>query len=46
MKILFVMPKVGSWATHGKHVAPNQLYTHWAAYVREKGYKDVSVFGL
>ena len=32
MKILFVMPKVGSWATHGKHVAPNQLYAHWAAY--------------
>ena len=43
MKILFVMPKVGAWATHGKHVAPNQLYTHWAAYVREKGYKDVAV---
>ena len=43
MKILFVMPKVGSWATHGKHVAPNQLYAHWAAYVREKGYEDLSV---
>jgi len=43
MKILFVMPKVGAWATHGKHIAPNQLYTHWAAYVREKGYKDVAV---
>ncbi len=43
MKILFVMPKVGSWATHGKHVAPNQLYAHWAAYVREKGYSDVEV---
>jgi len=43
MKILFVMPKVGSWATHGKHVAPNQLYAHWAAYVREKGYTDVEV---
>jgi len=43
MKILFVMPKVGSWATHGKHVAPNQLYAHWAAYVREKGYTDVQV---
>lgn len=43
MKILFVMPKVGSWATHGKHVAPNQLYAHWAAYVREKGYSDLEV---
>ena len=43
MKILFVMPKVGSWATHGKHVAPNQLYAHWAAYVREKGYTDLEV---
>ncbi|MCG8430601.1 MAG: cobalamin-dependent protein, partial [Candidatus Omnitrophica bacterium] len=43
MKILFVMPKVGSWATHGKHVAPNQLYAHWAAYVREKGYEDIEV---
>ncbi|MBU1124758.1 MAG: B12-binding domain-containing radical SAM protein, partial [Candidatus Omnitrophica bacterium] len=43
MKILFVMPKVGSWATHGKHIAPNQLYAHWAAYVRQQGYKDVEV---
>ena len=43
MKILFVMPKVGAWATHGKHIAPNQLYAHWAAYVREKGYNDLEV---
>ncbi len=43
MKILFVMPKVGSWATHGKHVAPNQLYAHWAAYARERGYEDLEV---
>jgi len=43
MKILFVMPKVGAWATHGKHLGPNQLYAHWAAYVREKGYADVEV---
>ncbi len=43
MKILFVMPKVGAWATHGIHRSPNQLYAHWAAYVREKGYKDVAV---
>ena len=43
MKILFVMPKVGAWATHGIHRSPNQLYAHWAAYVRERGYVDVSV---
>lgn len=43
MKILFVMPLVGAWATHGKHLSPNQLYAHWAAYVREKGYDDVAV---
>ncbi|MFH0811840.1 MAG: radical SAM protein [Pseudomonadota bacterium] len=43
MKILFVMPKVGAWATHGNHVAPNQLYAHWAAYVRERGFEDVEV---
>ncbi|MCM8773621.1 MAG: B12-binding domain-containing radical SAM protein [Candidatus Omnitrophica bacterium] len=43
MKILFVMPKVGAWATHGEHRAPNQLYAHWASYVREKGYDKVEV---
>ncbi len=43
MKILFAMPKVGNWATHGKHLGPNQLYAHWAAYVREKGFKDIEV---
>jgi len=43
MNILFVMPKVGAWATHGKHVAPNQLYAHWAAFIREKGYTDIEV---
>ena len=43
MKILFVMPKVGAWATHGIHRSPNQLYAHWAAYVRERGYADVTV---
>ncbi|MFA5431111.1 MAG: cobalamin B12-binding domain-containing protein, partial [Candidatus Omnitrophota bacterium] len=40
---MFVMPKVGAWATHGKHLGPNQLYAHWAAYVREKGYSDLEV---
>ena len=44
MKILFVMPKVGAWATHGIHRSPNQLYAHWAAYIREtRRYSDVEV---
>ncbi len=43
MKILFVSPKVGAWATHGEHFAPNQLYAQWAAYIREKGYSDLAV---
>ena len=43
MKILFVMPKVGAWATHGEHRAPNQLYAHWAAFIREKGYDKLEV---
>jgi len=44
MKILFVMPKVGAWATHGIHRSPNQLYAHWAAYVRDtRGYADIAV---
>lgn len=43
MKILFVMPKVGAWATHGEHRAPNQLYAHCAAFIREKGYDNVEV---
>ena len=43
MKILFVMPKVGAWATHGEHRAPNQLYAQWGAYIREKGYDNLEV---
>jgi len=43
MKVLFVMPKIGAWATHGEHVAPNQLYAQWGAYIREKGYSDLEV---
>lgn len=43
MKILFVMPKIGAWATHGEHRAPNQLYAQWGAYIREKGYDDLEV---
>ena len=37
MKVLFLTPKLGSWATHGHHVAPNQMHAQWAAYAREKG---------
>ncbi len=44
MKILFVTPKMGAWATHGRHLGPNQLYAQWAAYIREKGYSDLEVF--
>ncbi len=43
MKIMFVMPKLGAWATHGIHRAPNQLYAQWGAYIREKGYEDLQV---
>jgi len=37
MRTLFLTPNLGSWATHGHHVAPNQMHAHWAAYAREKG---------
>ena len=37
MKVLFVTPKLGAWATHGHHVAANQMHAHWAAYAREQG---------
>ncbi len=37
MNVLFVTPKLGSWATHGTHVAPNQMHAHWAAYARQQG---------
>lgn len=37
MKVLFVTPQLGSWATHGHHVAPNQMHASWAAYAREQG---------
>ncbi|MBN1870401.1 MAG: radical SAM protein [Candidatus Omnitrophica bacterium] len=37
MKVLFLTPLLGSWATHGHHVAPNQMHAQWAAYAREKG---------
>ena len=37
MKVLFVTPQLGSWATHGHHVAANQMHAQWAAFAREKG---------
>jgi len=37
MRVLFVTPQAGSWATHGHHVAANQMHAHWAAYAREQG---------
>jgi len=43
VKILFVTPQLGSWATHGHHVAPNQMHAQWAAYVRERVAADVEV---
>lgn len=35
-KILFIMPPVGGWATHGTIRAANQFYAQLAAYIREK----------
>ena len=51
MRVLFVTPQLGSWATHGHHVAPNQMHAQWAAYAREKGtidaeVMDCKVFGI
>ncbi len=43
MKVLFVTPQLGSWATHGHHVAPNQMHAHWAAYAREQGTIEAEV---
>jgi radical SAM superfamily enzyme YgiQ (UPF0313 family) len=43
MKVLFVTPQLGSWATHGHHVAANQMHGQWAAYAREKGTIDPEV---
>lgn len=35
-KVLFVMPPIGGWATHGVNRAANQFYAQLAAYIREK----------
>lgn len=36
MKVLFITPPIGAWATHGAHRAPNQMHAQLAAYIREK----------
>lgn len=33
-KVLFIMPPIGGWATHGVIKAPNQFYAQLAAYLR------------
>lgn len=43
MKILFLTPPIGAWATHGNHKAPNQFYAQLAAYVRQEQLADVEV---
>ncbi len=35
-KVLFIMPPIGGWATHGVNRAANQFYAQLAAYIREK----------
>jgi anaerobic magnesium-protoporphyrin IX monomethyl ester cyclase len=43
MKVLFITPPIGAWATHGDHKAPNQFYAQLAAYVRREQLADVEV---
>ena len=43
MKVLFLTPPIGAWATHGNHKAPNQFYAQLAAYVRQQKLADVEV---
>jgi anaerobic magnesium-protoporphyrin IX monomethyl ester cyclase len=35
-KVLFIMPPIGGWATHGVNKAANQFYAQLAAYIRVK----------
>lgn len=39
-KVLFLMPPIGGWATHGNIKSANQFYAQLAAYIREKGVGD------
>jgi anaerobic magnesium-protoporphyrin IX monomethyl ester cyclase len=43
LKVLFIMPPIGGWATHGVNKAANQFYAQLAAYIREKKVGDPSV---
>ncbi len=43
MKVLFLTPPFGAWATHGNHKAPNQYHAQIAAYIREQKCADVQV---
>lgn len=42
-KVLFIMPPIGGWATHGVNKAANQFYAQLAAYIREKKVGDPAV---
>ncbi|MFH0877340.1 MAG: radical SAM protein [Candidatus Omnitrophota bacterium] len=42
-KVLFIMPPVGGWATHGTIKAANQFYAQLAAYIRQKKGGEPSV---
>jgi anaerobic magnesium-protoporphyrin IX monomethyl ester cyclase len=39
-KVLFIMPPIGGWATHGNIKSANQFYAQLAAYIREKKVGD------
>ena len=43
MKVLFITPPIGAWATHGDHKAPNQFYAQVAAYIRQQQLADVQI---
>ena len=42
MKLLFVNPPIGAWATHGNHRAPNQFHAQLIAYARQKNFAQIS----
>jgi anaerobic magnesium-protoporphyrin IX monomethyl ester cyclase len=42
-KVLFIMPPIGGWATHGVNKAANQFYAQLAAYVRAQGVAEPGV---
>lgn len=42
-KVLFIMPPIGGWATHGINKSANQFYAQLAAYVRQTNAGEPSV---